>query len=376
VGRVLWGQGRFDVQKGKTVIGGGSTGKSYVVFLSIVIRNTIENTNRKFTTRQKCPLTWCAAQLCPQPFFNEQNPPIDMSYSLHPPRLRVRAAPPLFSQQREEKDVLLFNFATCDIEEAWTTRTAAIWNENKTRRFATVVGFGDPQRRTMPRKQRADEAANIPLTTRHASSSDGLEGAEYHAALSALFKELCNIETNPNRTATQLVTVAVRLAVHVLGGCGVDVDAYLAKTCVLEAETGRPPAISLEDVMALWTAWEEEEERERAASGADAEVSAAVDATPDSSFRQFLRRFDLGRDVYGHWREEAHPNETLRADIFANVWEWMFRACMEEAKGDDDRSDTMETIEAFAMSRARKKRRNDTDGSWGECPAPSSGAAA
>jgi predicted nucleic acid-binding Zn-ribbon protein len=230
----------------------------------------------------------------------------------------------------------------------------------------------------MPRKQRADEAANIPLTTKHASSKDELDDAGYHAVLSALFKELFHTETNPNSTATQLVTVAVRHAVSVLGGCGVDVDAYLAKTCVLEAETGRPPAIALEDVMALWTAWEEEEEeRERAASDADADAegSAAVDATPDavdSSFRQFLRRFDRGRDVYGHWREEAHPNETLRADTFANLWAWMFRACKEE--GDDDRPDTMETIEAFAMNRARKKRRNGADGSMGECAAPSSGA--
>jgi predicted nucleic acid-binding Zn-ribbon protein len=80
--------------------------------------------------------------------------------------------------------------------------------------------------------------------------------------------------------------------------------------------------------------------------------------------------------VYGHWREEAHRNETLRADTFANVWEWMFRLRMEEAKDDDDRPDTMETIEAFAMNLTRKKRRNGTDGSLGECPAPSSGAAA
>jgi hypothetical protein len=47
------------------------------------------------------------------------------------PRLRVRAAPPNFFQQRVEKDVLLFNFATCVIKEAWDARTAAIWNETR-----------------------------------------------------------------------------------------------------------------------------------------------------------------------------------------------------------------------------------------------------
>jgi predicted nucleic acid-binding Zn-ribbon protein len=202
------------------------------------------------------------------------------------------------------------------------------------------------------------------------SSKDALDGAHNRAVLSALFKELCNIEFNANSTATQRVTVAVILAVHVLGGPGVNVDAYLAKTCVLEAETGRPPLLSVDDAMMLLSEYEALATASSGSSssqGTDkdgtttttttAAAAAAEHLTPPDFLDVVLRRVVRGRDVYAHWRE-AHPTESLPVDTFANVWEWMFRECKEEeAKDDDDddHPDFMETIEAFVMNRMKKR---------------------
>jgi hypothetical protein len=223
----------------------------------------------------------------------------------------------------------------------------------------------------VPRKQRADEAARLPQTMGQTSSKDEIEGAGHRAALSALFKELCNIEANPNSAATQRVTVAVILAVHVLGGPGVDVDAYLAQTCLLEAETGRPPLLSVDDAMMLLSEYEALATASSGSSSSSSSSSssqgtdndgtttttkAAEHPSPPDFLDVVLRRVVRGRDVYAHWRE-ARPTESLRVDTFSNVWEWMFRACKEEEEedDDDDRPDSMETIEAFVMNRMQKR---------------------
>jgi hypothetical protein len=199
------------------------------------------------------------------------------------------------------------------------------------------------------------------------SSKEELEGAGHRAALSALFRELCNIEANTNSTATQRVTVAVLLAVHVWGGPGVDVDSYLAKTCVLEAETGRPPLLSVDDAMMFLSEYEalatasswSSSSQGTDKDGTTTTTTAAEQPSPPDFLDVVLRRVVRGRDVYAHWRE-AHPTAPLRVDTFSNVWEWMFRECKEgegdeDDDDDDDRPNSMETIEAFVMNRMKKR---------------------
>jgi hypothetical protein len=183
---------------------------------------------------------------------------------------------------------------------------------------------------------------------------EGLEGAQNRAVLSALFRELLDVETRPYATAAERVTVAVLLAVHVLGGPGVDVDSYLTRTCPIEQDTGRPPLLSVDDTTLLKSAYDD-------LAGATARAAKApcrqggggggpvAGGTPPDFFGVVLRRIVRGRDVYAHWRE-AHPTEKLRTDTFANVWEWMVRERKKVGA-----SNTFEAIEEL-VARCMKKR--------------------
>jgi hypothetical protein len=102
-------------------------------------------------------------------------------------------------------------------------------------------------------------------------------------APSALVKELVDIEADPNSTAAEQVTVAVRLAMHALGGRDVDADAHLSHTCQLETGSGRPASLSVEDTVALKSACEEPMASNEAAvgSGGNGDGTMAAQRPPD-----------------------------------------------------------------------------------------------